>query len=129
MRISQKQLHNLTFLCADKLISEDRQTCYVSPFNVKSLSLGFHNFFKNLGSRPKFREDVGLYEGKFHAETPQILRVTLQNLVALVVWPFEFVEFHLGAELKKKQVDNNNVPQPEMWKARQLKYKALDTIF
>jgi len=102
MRISQKQLQNLTFLCADKLISEDRQTRDVSPFNVKSLSLGLHKFFKNLGSSQKFHEPIGLYEGKFHTETPQILRVTLQNLVALVIRPLEFVDFHLGTELKKE---------------------------
>jgi hypothetical protein len=102
MRISEKQLQNLTYLCADMLISEARQTRYVSPLNVKSLSLRFHIFFKNLGSSPKFSALKGLYEGKFHTETPQILRVILQNLFALRIWPFEFVDFHLGVELKKK---------------------------
>ena len=60
MGISQKQLRNLTFLCADMLISEVRQTRNVRPFNVKSLSLGFNKFLKNLESSPKFNEPKGL---------------------------------------------------------------------
>lgn len=102
MQISKKKLRNLTFLCADMLISEVRQTRYISHFHVKTVSLGFHKFFKNLESNPKCNAPKGLYEGKFHTETPQILRVKLQNLFAFGIWPFEIVDFLLGAELMKK---------------------------